>query len=82
MGWNDVVPTNNDCLFAGIEAPKYYFLHSYCIVPENDNDALATAAYGNPFVSAVRHGNIFGTQFHPEKSHNWGIDLLRNFARQ
>jgi imidazole glycerol-phosphate synthase subunit HisH len=82
MGWNDVDPASNDCLFAGIEAPKYYFLHSYCIVPTDDADALATADYGNRFVSAVRHGNIFGTQFHPEKSHNWGIDLLRNFARQ
>jgi imidazole glycerol-phosphate synthase subunit HisH len=82
MGWNDVVPVRSDCLFAGIVAPKYYFLHSYCIVPVNNDDALATADYGNPFVSAVRHGNIFGTQFHPEKSHNWGIDLLRNFARQ
>lgn len=82
MGWNDVEPTSNACLFAGIEAPKYYFLHSYCIVPSNAADALATADYGNRFVSAVRHDNIFGTQFHPEKSHNWGIDLLRNFARQ
>jgi imidazole glycerol-phosphate synthase subunit HisH len=82
MGWNDVVPANTECLFEGIVAPKYYFLHSYCIVPANDDDALATADYGNPFVSAVRHSNIFGTQFHPEKSHGWGIDLLRNFARQ
>lgn len=82
MGWNDIDPVSNDCLFAGIEAPKYYFLHSYCIVPTHGADALATADYGNRFVSAVRHDNIFGTQFHPEKSHNWGIDLLRNFARQ
>ena len=82
MGWNDVEPVNKDCLFAEIDAPKYYFLHSYCIVPTNAADALATADYGNRFVSAVRHGNIFGTQFHPEKSHNWGIVLLRNFAKQ
>lgn len=82
MGWNDVAPANTACLFAGIEAPKYYFLHSYCIVLTNDDDALAMADYGNRFVSAIRHDNIFGTQFHPEKSHNWGIDLLHNFARQ
>lgn len=82
MGWNDVAPVTDDCLFANIEAPKYYFLHSYCIVPQNAADTLATANYGNNFVSAVRHGNIFGTQFHPEKSHSWGIDLLSNFARQ
>lgn len=82
MGWNDVDPVSKDCLFAKIEAPKYYFLHSYCVVPTNVADTLATASYGDRFVAAVRHGNIFGTQFHPEKSHNWGIDLLRNFARQ
>lgn len=82
MGWNDVTPASTDCLFAGIDAPRYYFLHSYCIVPADDGDALAMADYGNSFVSAVRHGNIFGTQFHPEKSHGWGIDLLRNFAKQ
>lgn len=82
MGWNDVDPASKDCLFAKIEAPKYYFLHSYCVVPTNAADTLATANYGDRFVAAVRHGNIFGTQFHPEKSHNWGIDLLRNFAGQ
>lgn len=82
MGWNDVDPVSKDCLFAKIEAPKYYFLHSYCVVPTNAADTLATANYGDRFVAAVRHENIFGTQFHPEKSHNWGIDLLRNFARQ
>ena len=82
MGWNDVSAVSADCLFAGIEAPKYYFLHSYCIVPRDYADALASADYGGGFVSAVRHNNIFGTQFHPEKSHGWGIELLRNFARQ
>jgi imidazole glycerol-phosphate synthase subunit HisH len=82
MGWNDVVPGNTQCLFDGIVAPKYYFLHSYCIVPAEAADTLATADYGNRFVSAVKRGNVFGTQFHPEKSHGWGIDLLHNFARQ
>ncbi len=82
MGWNDVVSVSKDCLFAKIEAPKFYFLHSYCVVPTNAADTLATANYGDRFVAAVRRGNIFGTQFHPEKSHNWGIDLLRNFAGQ
>lgn len=81
MGWNDISAVSSTCLFVGIDAPKYYFLHSYCIVPVNDADTLATADYGGRFVSAVRHRNIFGTQFHPEKSHGWGIDLLHNFAR-
>jgi len=80
MGWNDVRPTASDSLFLGIEAPRYYFLHSYCIAPRQQADVLATAYYGSDFTAAVRIGNVFGTQFHPEKSHQWGIDLLRNFA--
>lgn len=80
MGWNDVRPTAADSLFRGIEAPRYYFLHSYCIAPRQAQDVLAAACYGSDFTAAVRSGNVFGTQFHPEKSHQWGIDLLRNFA--
>ncbi len=82
MGWNEALPTRTDCLFAGIVAPKYYFLHSYCIVPTDPADCLANSSYGSNFVSAIRRDNIFGTQFHPEKSHHWGVDLLSNFARQ
>lgn len=80
MGWNDVRPAGTESLFRGIEMPRYYFLHSYCIVPFRPSDVLATARYGCDFVAAVRSDHIFGTQFHPEKSHQWGIDLLRNFA--
>ncbi|MBL9071700.1 MAG: imidazole glycerol phosphate synthase subunit HisH [Sphingopyxis sp.] len=81
MGWNDVRPRSSDSLFTGIEAPRYYFLHSYYFVPEREEDVLATASYGGDFTAAIRKGNIIGTQFHPEKSHQWGIDLLRNFAK-
>ncbi len=80
MGWNDVRPAATDSLFRGIEAPRYYFLHSYCIAPRQSTEVLATARYGSDFTAAVRSGNVYGTQFHPEKSHQWGIDLLRNFA--
>lgn len=80
MGWNDVQPTSGDCLFREIETPRYYFLHSYFIVPSQSETVLATADYGITFAAAIRDGNVFGTQFHPEKSHQWGIDLLRNFA--
>lgn len=80
MGWNDVQPVAADSLFRSIEAPRYYFLHSYFIVPQHPTDVLATTRYGSNFTAAVRNGHIFGTQFHPEKSHQWGIDLLRNFA--
>jgi glutamine amidotransferase len=79
MGWNDVRPAVSDSLFRGIEGPRYYFLHSYYIAPR-PADVLATAHYGIDFAAAVRSGRVFGTQFHPEKSHHWGIDLLRNFA--
>jgi glutamine amidotransferase len=80
MGWNDVRPLEQSSLFRGIEAPRYYFLHSYFIVPRQQTDVLATASYGRDFAAAVCNSHIFGTQFHPEKSHQWGIDLLRNFA--
>jgi glutamine amidotransferase len=80
MGWNDVQPQTIGGLFEGIDAPRYYFLHSYYIAPKSSVDVLATSDYGISFASAVQSGHIFGTQFHPEKSHSWGIDLLRNFA--
>jgi len=80
MGWNDATPTSTDDLFRGMSAPRFYFLHSYYFVPAHSQDTLATTNYGISFVSAVRAGNVYGTQFHPEKSHDWGVQLLRNFA--
>jgi glutamine amidotransferase len=80
MGWNDVHPLATDTLFAGIESPRYYFLHSYYMKPARHEDTLAESTYGVTFTSAVRSGNVYGTQFHPEKSHQWGIRLLQNFA--
>ena len=80
MGWNEVVNLRDDPLFFDIEAPIYYFLHSYCIKTENDENVIATTNYGNIFTSAIRSENIYGTQFHPEKSHGWGVQLLNNFA--
>lgn len=80
MGWNDVVPRAVDSLFRDINAPRFYFLHSYYLVPDHAEHVLATTDYGGEFTSAVRAGHVFGTQFHPEKSHQWGIQLLKNFA--
>jgi glutamine amidotransferase len=80
MGWNDVNPTDRGSLFRGIASPRYYFLHSYYLVPDRTETNLATAKYGYEFTAAIQDRHIFGTQFHPEKSHQWGIDLLRNFA--
>lgn len=80
MGWNDVVPRTSDCLFKGMQSPRFYFLHSYYFAPANADDVLAETDYNGSFASAARSGNVFGTQFHPEKSHQWGVTLLKNFA--
>lgn len=81
MGWNNVEARNSDSLFRGMETDsRFYFLHSYYFLPRNATDVLGTTEYNGPFASAVQSGNVFGTQFHPEKSHQWGIRLLNNFA--
>ncbi len=80
MGWNDVQPTATDSLFRGIDTPIYYFLHSFHVSPASSEHILSTSKYGDTFASAIRSNNIYGTQFHPEKSHQWGVSLLRNFA--
>jgi len=81
MGWNDVTPKRADGLFAGLgSGARFYFLHSYYFAPRHDADTLATTDYNGPFVSSVQCGNVYGVQFHPEKSHQWGIRLLKNFA--
>jgi len=81
MGWNDVVPRETGCLFRGLELDaRFYFLHSYYFAPNREEDVLAITDYNGPFASGIRAGNVFGVQFHPEKSHQWGIRLLKNFA--
>lgn len=80
MGWNDAAPCAVDGLFRGMSTPRFYFLHSYFFLPDNPDHVLATTEYSSKFASAVRAGHIFGTQFHPEKSHHWGVQLLKNFA--
>lgn len=80
MGWNDASPVRTDTLFSGLDAPRYYFLHSYFMKADREENVLATSNYGVTFTSAVQAGNVYGTQFHPEKSHQWGVRLLKNFA--
>lgn len=81
MGWNDVEPGTGRRLFAGLEGDtRFYFLHSYYVEPSSDNDIAATADYGHNFACAIHRGNVWGVQFHPEKSHHWGAAVLRNFA--
>lgn len=79
MGWNDVRPEKSCSLFRDIEDPRYYFLHSYYLKPNNPKDVAAYSTYGVEFASAIASQNIFATQFHPEKSHKWGAQLLKNF---
>jgi imidazole glycerol-phosphate synthase subunit HisH len=79
MGWNDVTPVQGG-IFAGIESPLFYFLHSYYFEPGNQDQVIGITDYNGLFASAVSNGNIYGVQFHPEKSHQCGVQLLKNFA--
>jgi glutamine amidotransferase len=81
MGWNDVRPTNANPLFDRLESDaRFYFLHSFFFECTKPDDALAMSRYGSEFSSAVGSRNIYGVQFHPEKSHHFGTQLLKNFA--
>jgi imidazole glycerol-phosphate synthase subunit HisH len=81
MGWNNVDPLIDSPLFRDLESEaSFYFLHSYYFECERQGDAIATTSYGQAFTSAVSSGNVYGVQFHPEKSHHFGNTLLKNFA--
>ena len=81
MGWNDARPVTANRLFDQLEtSARFYFLHSYYFQCDRDQDAIAVADYGGDFACAVNAGNVFGVQFHPEKSHHYGARLLKNFA--
>ena len=81
MGWNDVTPVTNHPLFSGLEKEAiFYFLHSFYFKCNNPTESIAVSDYGLSFSSAVNKDNIFGIQFHPEKSHQYGEKLLHNFA--
>jgi len=81
MGWNSINPMKKNKLLEGICINyRFYFLHSYYFACNNSDDIIATTGYGVTYASAINHDNIFGTQFHPEKSHSNGIQLLHNFA--
>lgn len=81
MGWNDVQFRTGSRLFDGFESnPRFYFLHSYFFQCDRVKDTLADVTYGATFCSAVAVDNIYGVQFHPEKSHRAGTRLLQNFA--
>jgi glutamine amidotransferase len=82
MGWNDVSPIDGHPLFEGLEQEAiFYFLHSYYFKCNSAVDSIAISNYGIPFSSAVNADNVYGIQFHPEKSHQYGEKLLHNFAK-
>jgi glutamine amidotransferase len=82
MGWNVIEPSHSDVLFKQVDLQTgYYFLHSYYFSCNNMSDVLAVANYGGRFACAIKHENIYGVQFHPEKSHLPGVQLLENFAK-
>jgi imidazole glycerol-phosphate synthase subunit HisH len=81
MGFNEVRFAHASPLFADIpDGSDFYFVHSYHAVVADEKDALATTDYGGQFASVIGRGNVFGTQFHPEKSQSQGLKLLKNYC--
>lgn len=83
MGWNEVVPTEpRNAVVRGLQDDaRFYFVHSYYLAPADPADIMLTASYGIEFAAGVSRGNIYGVQFHPEKSHRFGKQLLSAFAK-
>ena len=80
MGWNNVTSTKTHQLFNNLDHMRFYFLHSFYFKPSDPSVIIGTTDYGNKFTSAINKRNIIGVQFHPEKSHNYGMALLSNFS--
>ncbi len=79
-GWNQIKRIKNSKLLNGLtDSPEFYFVHSYYFNCKNNVDALCSTNYESEFISAIEHENVFGVQFHPEKSHDTGMQLLKNF---
>jgi glutamine amidotransferase len=83
MGWNNITINKGEILFNEMDQDeiRFYFVHSYYVKCFNQSDIISTTHYGVDFTSAFRKENIVGTQFHPEKSHRFGMALLRNFIK-
>ncbi|NYT78463.1 imidazole glycerol phosphate synthase subunit HisH [Alcaligenaceae bacterium] len=83
MGWNVVQPREDAALFAGLDQePRFYFVHSYHVVCADDRDIAATCNYGYDFTCSVHKENIYAAQFHPEKSHRFGMKVFENFMER
>jgi glutamine amidotransferase len=80
MGWNFIEPAAPAALVEHLPAePRFYFVHSYYLACDNPGDVMCWTTYGDRFASGIHKGNLWGTQFHPEKSHSFGLALLKNF---
>lgn len=80
MGWAEVVPTRANALISTEGQQRFYHVHTYRAVCDDRSDEIASVTYGTPFTTAVQRDNIHGVQFHPEKSHKFGMELMRRFA--
>lgn len=82
MGWNLVHKSTKSKLTDGfIQESRFYFVHSYYVEVENQENSILKTSYGLEFDSAIQHENVYGAQFHPEKSHKFGMKLLENFSK-
>ena len=80
IGWNNITCKRASSLLAGLESdPDFYFVHSFVFHAEDPSNILATTEYGQEFCSAIQQNNLYGVQFHPEKSQRAGIRLVKNF---
>lgn len=83
MGWDNIQIQSNSNLVQQTELDaRYYFVHSYYVLCQNRNNVVATTEYGVRFDSIIQQGNIVGTQFHPEKSHKFGMKIFKNFLEK
>ena len=81
VGWNEAKPEKSDPMVKGLlEDSKFYFVHSYFVKTNKNDNSLMKTKYGVTFDSAISQGNIYGFQFHPEKSHKYGMKILKNFS--
>jgi glutamine amidotransferase len=80
IGWNDVELINRDGLYSGVERPVFYFVHSFVFRPDDPAAISGVCRHGERFAASIERGNIWATQFHPEKSQASGLQVLRNFV--
>ena len=83
VGWNNVERISETDLLSGVpHDAKFYFTHSYHLIDLSEEYVFGTTEYGYSFPSVIRKDNVYGTQFHPEKSHSWGMHVIRNFVER